>query len=205
MIFAEKLQTLRKQYNYSQEDLAEICNVSRQSISKWEAGTTLPEIDKIVLLSRLFQVSVDVLLKDELTLNSVREVHTCGMNAVTDVTAAIYEGVLIKESLADENALDYMNINKVELWKTKSIPKYWTALSFTSAHVDFPQIISKAILKEDAESGNWFVDFKAGNTKYVVFHERVLKYTIGNAEEKEKVCSACRELGIPDGQMNWAE
>lgn len=40
MIFAEKLQTLRKQYNYSQEDLAEICNVSRQSISKWEAGVS---------------------------------------------------------------------------------------------------------------------------------------------------------------------
>ena len=152
-----------------------------------------------------FQVSVDVLLKEELTLNSVKEVHTCGMNAVTEETAALYEGVLIKESLADENALDYMNINKVELWKTKSIPKYWTALFFTSAHVDFPQIISKAIHEEDGEAGNWFVDFKAGNTKYVVFHEKVLNYTIGNAEEKELVCKVCRELGIPDGQMNWAE
>lgn len=170
-----------------------------------ETGITLPEVEKLIFLGRLFRVSVDVLLKDELTLNSVKEVHTCGMNAVTQEAAALYEGILIKESLADENALDYMNINKVELWKTKSIPKYWTALSFTSDHVDFPQIIAKAILAEDGEAGNWFVDFKAGNIKYVVFKDRVLKYAIGNREEKEQVCKVCRELGIPDGQMNWAE
>lgn len=205
MIFSEKLQTLRKQHNYSQEDLAEICHVSRQSISKWEADIALPEIEKIVLLSRLFKVSVDVLLKDDLTLSSVKEVHTCGMSAISKGENVMYEGVLIKESLADENALDYMNINKVELWKTKSIPKYWTALFFTSSHNDFPQIISKAIRPEDGEAGNWFVDFKAGNTKYVVFHNRILQYTIGNQEEKEGVCAACREMGIPDGQMNWGE
>lgn len=46
MILAEKIQTLRKQNGFSQEQLAEMCNVTRQSISKWEADIALPETDK---------------------------------------------------------------------------------------------------------------------------------------------------------------
>ena len=59
-----KLQTLRKKCIFSQEELAEKLNVSRQSVSKWEAGLSNPEIEKIVMLSDLFHVPTDYLLKD---------------------------------------------------------------------------------------------------------------------------------------------
>ena len=65
MILAEKVTTLRKKKGWSQEELAEKLGISRQSVSKWESGTSIPDIDKIIMMSRLFGVSTDYLLKDE--------------------------------------------------------------------------------------------------------------------------------------------
>ncbi len=65
MILAEKITILRKQNGWSQEDLAEQLDVSRQSVSKWESGTSIPDLDKILKLSNLFGVSTDYLLKDD--------------------------------------------------------------------------------------------------------------------------------------------
>ncbi len=70
MKFAEKLLNLRMDRGYSQEALAEELGVSRQAISKWELGTTLPETDKIILISDFFDVSIDYLLKENIPLNS---------------------------------------------------------------------------------------------------------------------------------------
>lgn len=70
MNFAEKLYTLRTQSGYSQEVLAEKLNVSRQAVSKWETGPTLPETDKIIAISNLFNVSIDSLLIDSINLNT---------------------------------------------------------------------------------------------------------------------------------------
>lgn len=67
--FADKLYRLRTQSGYSQEALAEKVNVSRQAISKWELGLTLPDTDKIVALSKVFDVTIDYLLKDEIKVN----------------------------------------------------------------------------------------------------------------------------------------
>lgn len=66
MILAEKVMNLRKKCGWSQEELAEKLNVSRQSVSKWESGASIPEIEKIILLGNLFEVSTDYLLKDEI-------------------------------------------------------------------------------------------------------------------------------------------
>ncbi len=66
MILAEKILTLRKKNGWSQEELAEKMNVSRQSISKWESAASIPDINKILELSKLFGVSTDYLLKDNL-------------------------------------------------------------------------------------------------------------------------------------------
>lgn len=63
MNFAEKLYYLRNENGYSQENLAEALNVSRQTISKWELGTSVPETDKLILISDFFHVSVDYLLR----------------------------------------------------------------------------------------------------------------------------------------------
>ena len=66
MIFADKLVDLRKKSGWSQEELAEKLNVSRQAVSKWESAQSVPDMGRIVQLSDLFGVSTDYLLKDEL-------------------------------------------------------------------------------------------------------------------------------------------
>ena len=66
MILSEKIMELRKKKGWSQEELAEKLDISRQSVSKWESGGSIPDIDRILALSRLFEVSTDYLLKDEL-------------------------------------------------------------------------------------------------------------------------------------------
>ena len=65
MIFADKLITLRKKAGWSQEELAEQLGVTRQSVSKWEGAQSVPDIDKILPMSRLFGVTTDYLLKDD--------------------------------------------------------------------------------------------------------------------------------------------
>lgn len=67
MILADKIIHLRKRNGWTQEELAEKLNVSRQAVSKWEGAQSIPDMDKILQMSRLFEVSVDYLLKEELT------------------------------------------------------------------------------------------------------------------------------------------
>lgn len=66
MILADKIIMLRKRNGWSQEDLAERLMISRQSVSKWESGASIPDLDKIIKMSALFNVSTDYLLKEEL-------------------------------------------------------------------------------------------------------------------------------------------
>ena len=73
MIFADKLILLRKKAGWSQEELAEQMDVTRQSVSKWEGAQSVPDLDKMIRLSELFGVSTDYLLKDE-----IEEVGNCG-------------------------------------------------------------------------------------------------------------------------------
>lgn len=64
MSFPENLQKIRMMKKLSQERLAELMNVSRQSVAKWEGGKSYPDIKKIIELSKLFDISVDELLSD---------------------------------------------------------------------------------------------------------------------------------------------
>lgn len=66
MILADKIIRLRKKNGWSQEELADKMNVSRQAVSKWEAAQTTPDLEKILQLGNLFGVTTDYLLKDEL-------------------------------------------------------------------------------------------------------------------------------------------
>ena len=67
MTLGEKLSKLRKEYNYTQEQLADILSVSRQSISKWESDIAYPETDKLIRIGKLFECSMDYLLNDDTT------------------------------------------------------------------------------------------------------------------------------------------
>lgn len=68
MNFAEKLRMIRKERNVTQEQLAELLNVSRQAVSKWESGNGYPETDKLIVISRELNVSLDYLLNEEAVL-----------------------------------------------------------------------------------------------------------------------------------------
>ncbi len=67
MKFSEKLQTLRKENKMSQEQLADMMDVSRQAVSKWESGSAYPEMDKLLTLCKIFNCSLDDLTNDEVT------------------------------------------------------------------------------------------------------------------------------------------
>lgn len=65
MAFSDRLFELRREKGFSQENLADRLMVSRQSVSKWEAGSAMPEIDKLVAIANIFGVSVDYLIRDD--------------------------------------------------------------------------------------------------------------------------------------------
>ena len=67
MTLGEKITKQRKELHYTQEQLANILSVSRQSISKWESDIAYPETDKLIELGKLFDCSMDYLLKEDVT------------------------------------------------------------------------------------------------------------------------------------------
>lgn len=86
MILADKITALRKKAGWSQEELAEQLGVTRQSVSKWEGAQSVPDMDKVVQMSRLFGVTTDFLLKDEL---SEEEDYTRENKAKSPVIGAV--------------------------------------------------------------------------------------------------------------------
>lgn len=86
MILADKITALRKKAGWSQEELAEQLGVTRQSVSKWEGAQSVPDMDKVVQMSRLFSVTTDFLLKDEL---SEEEDYTRENKAKSPVIGAV--------------------------------------------------------------------------------------------------------------------
>ena len=66
MILADKIIRLRKKNGWSQEELADKMNVSRQAVSKWESAQSIPDLEKILQLGTLFGVTTDYLLKDDI-------------------------------------------------------------------------------------------------------------------------------------------
>jgi transcriptional regulator with XRE-family HTH domain len=95
MIIADKIIMLRKKNDWSQEQLAEQLGISRQSVSKWESGAAVPDLDRILKLSELFGVSVDYLVKDEM-----EEVHYSGTETVDAADGRI---VSAEESVEKSN------------------------------------------------------------------------------------------------------
>ena len=63
MNIADRIQSLRKSKGISQEQLADVVGVSRQAVSKWESEQTIPDLEKIVLMSEYFDVTTDYILK----------------------------------------------------------------------------------------------------------------------------------------------
>ena len=105
MIFADKLMQLRKKAGWSQEELAEQMDVTRQSVSKWEGAQSVPDLEKIIRLSDLFGVTTDYLLKDEIEevehmipsndVSTLRRVSMEEANAFLSVKAATSKSIAL--------------------------------------------------------------------------------------------------------------
>ena len=100
MILADKIINLRKRQNWSQEQLAEQLGVSRQSVSKWESGLSIPDLDKIIKMSSIFGVSTDYLIKDDIT--EIPETATVNTATSYDEDGSVF--------ISLEDANTYMNL-----------------------------------------------------------------------------------------------
>ncbi len=63
IIISKYLQFLRKSNNYTQDDLAKELGISRQAVSKWETGTTVPDLDVLLKISKLYDITINDILK----------------------------------------------------------------------------------------------------------------------------------------------
>ena len=89
MSIAERLQDLRKKAGYSQEQVAEMMGISRQAISKWESGQGNPEIDNVVKLTEIYNVSTDYILLGHENKISVSEPEKKTMSKEARIALAI--------------------------------------------------------------------------------------------------------------------
>ena len=114
MKFCDKLVILRREKGYSQEQLASVLGVSRQSVSKWEAGASMPELSKILQLSDLFAVTTDYLLKEgeEKRCPDGRQAEIYDRAAQDDI---LYRLEKI-EKREEENGGEYEYISERMLW-----------------------------------------------------------------------------------------
>lgn len=94
MSFGENLQTIRKKNQLSQEGLAEMLGVSRQAVSKWELGEGYPEVDKLLILSKKLNISLDSLLVGENMTTISEEDRPSGTIRIISP----HEGVIINAS-----------------------------------------------------------------------------------------------------------
>ena len=91
MSFSENLQAIRKKNQLSQEELAELLGVSRQAVSKWELGEGYPEVEKLLIISKKLNVSLDSLMTGSIPRNDVRETSHSGIIRIISPN----EGVII--------------------------------------------------------------------------------------------------------------
>ena len=85
MTLGDKLSKLRKENNYTQEQIAAVLGVSRQAISKWESNITYPETDKLVRMSKLFHCTTDYLLLDKDEMDTDEDQNVSEHNDIVNI------------------------------------------------------------------------------------------------------------------------
>lgn len=168
MLLADKIINLRKKLGWSQEELAHQLQVSRQAVSKWESGMSIPDMNKIIGMSRIFGVSTDYLLIDE-----IEEYHADGQMVAEDA-----ENESIK-SVSLEEANLFMDL------KEKLAGKFAATIS---AYILSPVILIilaafseyKKVMSEELASGIGIVIFLlivAGATAHLIYQSmKIEKY-----------------------------
>ena len=90
----EKLHSYRKKSGLSQQELAEQLDVSRQSVSKWETGITVPSGEKLILLSKLYNVPLTILTDDDVELKEKIPQFCCEWDLSSSLLSSLYQEVL---------------------------------------------------------------------------------------------------------------
>lgn len=136
MSFSENLKSIRKEKGISQEDLAEIIGVSRQAVSKWEQGLGYPEMEKLLILSKKLNISLDYLMlgevkeKDEGKLNNVIvptgkiTIKSFDGKSIVNCYKVLAPEVMYKAK-DDEPRYWLIGVNSGAFWGEKSIVLGW--------------------------------------------------------------------------------
>ena len=122
MIFAKKLQQLRQQNDWSQEQLANRLNVTRQAVAKWERGAGFPDIDNMQALAKLFNTSVDELLDYTRAglASAMRE--PLDLDAYpTDTKGYSASDLAVADKFADADQIESLNRHRRLTWWQKII------------------------------------------------------------------------------------
>ena len=99
VLVGEYLKKLRKEKSMTQEELAEVLHISRQSVSKWECAETLPEIDILLMLSKLYGLTINEILEPHMILgelNSFEDLAKCKEEKFREVCSVIEEETFVK-------------------------------------------------------------------------------------------------------------
>lgn len=156
MVLGEKLQNLRKSKGYTQEQLAEAADISRQTLSKWELGTAKPDADNIVVISRIFGVSTDYLLIDDYdsdedipaVLQNNQKISAIYKNRLHLIIGALISGISLVGLLILGIAGSVLNISHTEIFEGGSKTYYGLAgfLKYTHLQWLFILCIIAAVL-----------------------------------------------------------
>ncbi len=118
-----------------------------------------------------------------------------------------FTGLLLKEGLKDEQVLNEIQITKRETWDIKNAtsfqPKTWTAIYFKGQENKADKIAEK--LSRSLKPRGWYVNLSTKNEVYVIFPNKIFKYSRGDIQRKEEAIKHGRSLGIPDSQLDWEE
>ncbi|MBL7074867.1 hypothetical protein ISS37_06480 [candidate division KSB1 bacterium] len=116
----------------------------------------------------------------------------------------MFSGLLLKESLKEASVLDVIRVTKIEKWDVDNTadfqPKTWTAIFFEG---DESQVDNTAEKLSQSLKPRWYANISTVNNEYVIFPNKVFKYTKG---DKQKITEAVKyglSLGIPDHQLDW--
>lgn len=126
MNMADRIQYLRKEKGISQEELADQAGVSRQAVSKWESGQSMPDLEKIILLSNFFEVTTDYILKGIEPLPDREETK----NVLASKILFISSTALIAIGLLFAFCRWYANQNTEDIWISMTIQAVGVASYF---------------------------------------------------------------------------
>lgn len=137
MGFADNLKSIRQERHISQEDLAEIMGVSRQAVSKWEQGSGYPEMEKLLILSKELNVSLDYLMLGEVKITEKDKPLNNIIIPTGKITIKSYDGKsvvncykvlaspVMYKAKEDEPKYWLLGINNGAFWGEKSIVLGW--------------------------------------------------------------------------------